>query len=45
MKRRGVTRERGGARLTEKKCVGLREGEVGNNRIRGDEKEDVGGRR
>ena len=45
IKRRGVTRERGGARLTEKKYVGLPEREVGNSRIRGDEKEDVGGRR
>ena len=45
IKRRGVPRERGGARLKEKKCVGLREREVGNSRRSGDEKEDVGGRR
>ena len=44
IKRRGVTRERGGARLTEKKCGYERE-KSGTVAIKGNEKEDVGGRR
>ena len=41
---RGQERERGGARLTEKKCDYERE-KLGTVAIKGNEKDDVGGRR